>query len=150
MKVKKILAVASRGGHFIQLKRLDPTLSQYEITWVTTYKKNMKSKSNGDTVYVRDASMSEKTVLILTAFQLLICVLKHKPDIVISTGAAPGYFAVVWGKLFKAKTIWLDSIANTESMSLAGQKAKYWSDIWCTQWPHLKKTNGPYYIGSVL
>jgi hypothetical protein len=35
MKTHKVLAVASKGGHFIQLMRLKPLLDRYETTYVS-------------------------------------------------------------------------------------------------------------------
>ena len=47
--------------------------------------------------------------------------IKFRPNLVISTGAAPGVIGVVLGRLFLAKTIWVDSIANAEELSLGGK-----------------------------
>jgi hypothetical protein len=69
---------------------------------------------------------------------------------VITTGAAPGYFAIRIGNLFGARTIWVDSIANGEELSLSGQKAGPHAALWLTQWAHLAKAEGPHYRGSVL
>jgi hypothetical protein len=49
-----------------------------------------------------------------------------------------------------AKTIWLDSMANVECLSLSGQKIKGHADLWLTQWDHLAAPGGPQYAGSVL
>ena len=81
---------------------------------------------------------------------MLRIVLKERPNIVISTGAAPRYFALRLGKIFKAKTIWIDSIANVEKLSLSGLKVGPYADLWLTQWPHLARENGPFYRGAVL
>lgn len=69
---------------------------------------------------------------------------------VLSTGAAPGYIAVRLGKLIGAKTIWIDSIANVEHLSMAGELAGQHADLWLTQWPHLAKADGPHFHGAVL
>jgi hypothetical protein len=69
---------------------------------------------------------------------------------VISTGALPGYFSLRLAKLFGVKTIWIDSIANVEELSLSGQMIGKHADLWLTQWPHLAKPGGPLYRGTVL
>ena len=48
------------------------------------------------------------------------------------------------------RTIWLDSIANSEELSGSGQHAKRWADAWLTQWPHLATPDGPDHWGMVL
>jgi hypothetical protein len=57
------------------------------------------------------------------------------------------------GKFLGAKTIWLDSIANVEHISMSGEKVRGFTDLWLTQWPHLAgkgKNGGPACHGSVL
>jgi exopolysaccharide biosynthesis glucuronosyltransferase PssD len=74
----------------------------------------------------------------------------ERPDVVISTGAAPGYIAIRLGKLLGAKTVWLDSIANVEHLSMSGALVGRYADLWLTQWPHLEKEDGPRFKGAVL
>lgn len=145
----KILAVSSSGGHWIQLNRLRPFLSQYDTTYVST-DKSLKVTVSENFFGVRDASMWDKFGLLVQAFQILYVVLRVRPDIIISTGAAPGFFSLLIGKIFRKKTIWVDSIANADEMSLAGMKSKKFADIWLTQWPDLATDNGPIYRGQVL
>ena len=68
----------------------------------------------------------------------------------ISTGAAPGYFALRMGRWFRARTVWVDSIANVEELSLSGAKVRPYADLYLTQWEHLAVEGGPTYAGSVL
>lgn len=81
------------------------------------------------------------------AFGLL---LKLRPDVVISTGAAPGLFCVLFGRLFGAKTLWIDSVANAEKLSLSGRMASRIAHECLTQWEHLAAESGPRYRGAVL
>jgi len=99
---------------------------------------------------IRDATRWDKFGLLVLALQLVWVLLKERPDIVLSTGAAPGFLALRLGRLFGAKTIWIDSIANVESLSLSGQRIGKHADVWLTQWEHLAKPEGPIYIGAVL
>jgi UDP-N-acetylglucosamine:LPS N-acetylglucosamine transferase len=94
--------------------------------------------------------MWDKLGLIKLAFSVLRQVIAIRPEVVISTGAAPGFFAILFGKLLGAKTIWVDSIANADELSVAGKKVKPWADLWLTQWEHLQSDKGPKYYGSIL
>jgi hypothetical protein len=76
--------------------------------------------------------------------------IRVRPDVVVSTGAALGYFAVRFGRWFGARTIWVDSVANAEELSMSGQMAGRHADLWLTQWPHLAREQGPAFLGSVL
>ncbi|GAJ24098.1 unnamed protein product, partial [marine sediment metagenome] len=89
--------------------------------------------------------------LLKLALRLAVIILRERPDVVISTGAAPGYLAIRLAKLLtRARTIWLDSIAETNDLSLSGIKGRRYADLWLTQWPELAQTNGPDYKGNVL
>ncbi|MCE6950273.1 UDP-N-acetylglucosamine--LPS N-acetylglucosamine transferase [Cereibacter sphaeroides] len=100
--------------------------------------------------HVPDANKDQKLRLIWLAICMLVTVLRVRPDVVISTGAAPGYFALRFGKMLGARTIWVDSIANAEEMSVSGVLARRWSDLWLTQWPHLAGEQGPLHAGAVM
>ena len=145
----KILAVSSSGGHWIQLNRLRPFLIKYDTTYVST-DETLKVTISEKFYSVRDANMWDKLGLIVQAFQIFFVVLKVKPDIIVSTGAAPGFFSLLVGKILRKKTIWIDSIANADEMSMAGMKCRKFADIWLTQWPELANDNGPMYRGQVL
>ncbi len=132
----KVLAVSSAGGHWTQLQMLQPILDNYDVTFMTT-SINSDLRSNRCIVTVCDADISRKFKLLLLGMQSFFYMLKIRPDIVISTGAAPGFFAVMFAKLFKKKTIWLDSIANYEQLSISGKYVKPFSDVFLVQWPHL-------------
>lgn len=147
MKKKKLLAVASQGGHLIQLMRLKPVFDQYDASYVSNQRHD--GMEENFTVVV-DANRNAKCKLLLLFMQVLWIMIRRRPDVVISSGAAPGYFALMLGKLFGAKTIWLDSIANAEELSMSGKRAGKFADLWLTQWPEVAYDNGPQYGGRVL
>ena len=148
--MKKILAVASGGGHWVQLLRCMPAFAQHDVAFVTV-NAAYRSQVAGHRFYaVNDATRWNKLALLMLAFRLMMIVLRERPDVIISTGAAPGYFMLRIGRVFGSKTVWIDSIANVEKMSLSGQKIGDHADLWLTQWPHLAKSEGPNYAGAVL
>jgi UDP-N-acetylglucosamine:LPS N-acetylglucosamine transferase len=147
---RKLLAVASGGGHWIQLLRIGPAFQDCDVTFVTTHE-SYRSQVNGYRfLTVTDSNLSTKFRLLRTALEVAWIILTERPEIVASTGAAPGYFALRLGHLIGAKTIWLDSIANVERLSVSGHRIGRCADLWLTQWPDLAKAGGPYYVGSVL
>lgn len=148
--VKKVLAVASEGGHWVQLMRLKPSFDKHLTVYASTNLGLKDAYALDEFKLVRDANLNKKVALILSALEIFILVWKVRPTHIISTGAAPGFWAIVWGRLFGAKTIWIDSIANAEELSAAGKKAKYFADHWLTQWPDLASEAGPDYVGRVL
>jgi UDP-N-acetylglucosamine:LPS N-acetylglucosamine transferase len=147
---RKLMAVASGGGHWIQLLRLAPAFIDFEVIFVTV-DEGYRSQVAGARFYViSDASRWNKFGLLRMACELGAILLKERPEIVISTGAAPGYVALRIAHALRARTIWLDSMANVSELSLSGAKVGRYADLWLTQWPHLAGPRGPYYAGSVL
>ena len=146
----KVLAIASGGGHWVQLQRLRPAFDGCDIAFATVRSGYREDVSGARFYVVPDSNIREKLALVRTALTVLTVLLRERPHVFISTGAAPGYFAILFGKWIGARTIWLDSIANAEKLSLSGQKAGRYADLWLTQWAHLARESGPKFYGSVI
>jgi len=146
----KVLAVASSGGHWTQLLRIVPALTSFEIVFVTVLQSCRSQVPENRFYLVNDANRWNKLRLITLAVRGAWIIGKERPDVVVSTGAAPGYFALLFGRLFGARTIWIDSITNLERMSMSGSLVGRHADLWLTQWPHLARPEGPHFGGSVL
>ena len=142
----KILAVSSTGGHWIQLNRLSSIFRANLTIYVCT-----STKRVGDSKFyiVKDASRWNKLGLLKQMFQVFYIVIQERPSVVITTGASVGIWAMMAGWILGAKTIWLDSIANYEKISLSGRLAKPFCSIFLTQWEHLENKN-ILYKGNVL
>lgn len=151
---RKILAVASGGGHWVQLRRLVPAFAGHEVVYVTI-NEVYKTDVPGEKIYiVNDATRWDRLGSLKLALRILWIVLKERPHAVVSTGAAPGCFAIIFGRLLGAKTVWLDSVANIEQMSMSGMMVKRYSQLWLTQWQHLAGSSaaddGPEFAGKVF
>jgi hypothetical protein len=147
----KLLAISSGGGHWIQLLRLRPAFEGCDVTYATVkegYRSHLEPGSNFKVV--PDCNRWQKVRLVRSALVIAWLMFRMRPDVVVTTGAAPGYFALRFGKWLGARVVWLDSIANAEELSLSGIKAGSFSDLWLTQWSHLAKEDGPEFFGSVL
>ncbi len=147
---KRVLAVASSGGHWTQLLRIVPAFDADDIAYVTVLPAYRSSVAQNRFYVVKDATRWNKLHMVICALQIAWILFKERPQIVISTGAAPGYFALLLGRLFGARTIWVDSIANADHISMAGRRVGPHADLWLTQWPHLARPEGPHYGGAVL
>lgn len=146
---KRVLAVASGGGHWVQLLRVRPSFEGHHVEYLST-NADYQADVEGKLHVVADANMWKKLKLAKMFLQVAWVVVLYRPHVVITTGAAPGFAALVFGKLLGARTIWLDSIANSEELSASGRQARRWADAWLTQWPHLATPHGPAHWGAVL
>jgi len=149
-KPRRILAVASGGGHWVQLLRMTSAFEGQTVVFASTMPSLRAEVSNHTFYNVPDANRRRPIALVRLILKTAWIVLKERPDFVISTGAAPGYMGVFFGKLFGAKTIWVDSIANVDRLSMSGKWAGRFTDLWLTQWPQLAQQNGPLYAGAVI
>ncbi len=147
---RKILAVASGGGHWVQLLRLRPAFAGEHVAYVTVKKAYRAEVGDAPFHVVSDATRWNKVGLVRLALKMAWIVLRERPDVVVTTGAAPGYFAILFGRLLGARTTWIDSMANVDQLSLSGQKAGRLANLWLTQWPALAGADGPSYGGSVI
>lgn len=155
----RIVAVASAGGHWVQLMRLRAAWAGCDVTYVTTDPGQaavlrklalLEGQPEPKLRVIVEGNLWQKHRLVYMLFQMLVLMVWLRPSAIISTGAAPGYFALRIGKMLGARTVWIDSIANAGEMSRSGRKIEKYADLWLTQWPHLVGPNGPYFIGSVL
>jgi hypothetical protein len=146
----RVLLVASGGGHWVQLLRLRAAWSHCQQAYVTVQPDYAADVRGARFYCVADATRWDRLRLIRMVLQVAWVVLRVRPDVVITTGAAPGVVALRMGKWLGARTVWVDSIANVEEMSLSGHKVRAFADLWLTQWEHLAKPDGPCYLGAVL
>ena len=146
----RILAVASGGGHWVQLLRLRPAFEGARVTYVTVRRSYASDVPGEDLRVVPDATRWNKIKLLAMAVRILWMVATIRPDVIISTGAAPGYFAIRFGRWFGARTCWVDSIANAEELSLSGRKIRSHATKVLSQWPDVAAAEGVEHAGSVL
>ncbi|PZU57358.1 MAG: UDP-N-acetylglucosamine--LPS N-acetylglucosamine transferase [Sphingobium sp.] len=148
---KKLIAIASAGGHWVQLRRLSPAFEPYDTQYITTLPGAEAPSGTRPVKWIADASRSEPFRLLKSALQMAFIILRFRPDVLITTGAAPGYMALQIGKLLGARTIWIDSIANADHLSMSGRLARRCSDLWLTQWEHLTELHpGLQFYGKVI
>ncbi|PZX09851.1 hypothetical protein [Celeribacter halophilus] len=151
IKKTTILAVASKGGHWEQLCQITPAFLDTHVTmFVTTDPGIVQDRDLKNCCTIKDYSQSEPAKVIMGLIESYQLVRKTKPAVVISTGAAPGLLCLLWGRVFGAKTIWVDSIANAEKLSLSGRLASLFATLTFTQWESLADGTRIQYAGSLL
>lgn len=145
----RILAVASFGGHLVQLMRMMQPLERCNhISYISTAEEGRPSE-NVDYYVVCDFSRTNPWRALSQLKRMRAIMKQEKPDIVISTGAAPGLTAIVAAKMMGIRTLWIDSIANADRLSMCGRIARHIASKTLTQWPHLVAKNVEYH-GNAL
>lgn len=148
----KICLAASAGGHLSQLLKIAPTCRGHDIICLTTKDEiRAKLEDYGPTTVVGECNRQHPLRVIKVFWRCLKVIMKNKPDVVISTGAAAGCMACFLGKLCGAKILWLDSITNVEKPSLSGRMVRTIADTFLVQWPDLAaRYKNAEYVGEVI
>lgn len=148
--MKRVLAVTSGGGHWEEMMLIKDGFRDAQLVFANTFHGLAENSGVGPAYVIRDCNRRDIFANIGCAVDIWRILHRERPDVVVSTGAAPGLIALVLGKLVGARTIWIDSVANSERLSLSGRLAGRFADLWLTQWSHLVSPKGPHYWGSVL
>lgn len=148
----KVCLVASSGGHLSQLRKVAEAWAGQVTSWVITGGMVNDVLGKHGTVYaVGECNREHPFRLVGVFLRCMIIALKERPDVVISTGAAPGCLMCLFGKLLGAKIVWLDSITNVERLSLSGWLIRPFADLFLVQWPELvKRYPNAEYAGAVV
>jgi UDP-N-acetylglucosamine:LPS N-acetylglucosamine transferase len=148
---RKLLAVSSGGGHWIEMRRILPAFDGFDLVLAST--DPGPDADLGPVAYHVLPNVTRKNAADLPRLVAAVIgvVRRERPDLVVTTGAAPGLVALAAAKILAgSRTVWIDSIAAAEAMSLSGRLARPVADAWLTQWPHLARPGGPEHWGAVL
>ncbi len=146
---KRILAMASGGGHFVQLLRLRPAFEGHQVTFATVHADAAAEVAPAPLLTFRDVSRADLWRLPLTLWEVARILLKVRPQVIVTTGALPPLLALALVRPFGVRTLWIDSIANSEVLSGSGGEAGWVATRVVTQWPELAR-DGVEHWGSVL
>lgn len=148
---KRILVVTSGGGHWVEFRRLAPALEGMEASFASVRPEYAQQVEGRPYYVLPDFHRRNLWVLPYAVLATTVLIFRLRPEVVVSTGAAPGLLALALAKwLTGARTIWIDSLANAETLSGSGKLARGVADVWLTQWGHLARTDGPHFWGAVV
>ncbi len=153
----KLVVGASAGGHANELIRLldiaEGTLWPETTAYVTTLALTAEVFSKrGKAVHVIGESDRKKPLravgVMLRSFGLAA---RLRPDIFVTTGSMPLAVFAIWAKLFGAKVVWIDSVAQIKDLSLSGKIMRHVADLCLAQWPEVAaKYPNVEYAGETL
>ncbi len=146
----KVLAISSGGGHWTELLRLRPAFDECDVTFATVQSDYRDDVAPSSFTLVPDATRWQKLRLVHLIAKVFILLIRIRPDVIVTTGAAPGFVAIRLGRLFRIPSCWIDSIANAEELSLSGKKATAIASLTLSQWQHVADSEGVEYAGAIL
>ena len=118
----KFCLVSSAGGHFFQLMQLNEVWSKEERFFVTFDKIDVNSLIKDEKKYYAFYPESRNIINAFRNFLLALKILlKEKPDVMISTGAAIAVPFFIVTKFLKIKTIYIEPVDFIFFPSLTGK-----------------------------
>jgi UDP-N-acetylglucosamine:LPS N-acetylglucosamine transferase len=149
--MRKVMAVSSGGGHWVELRRIMPAFAGHDVVYVSTEPAADADLAPARYYAVRNVTRRNGLAFAVTIRQILAILRAERPEVVVTTGAAPGLVTLALAKLVcGSRTVWIDTVAHSEGMTLSGRLARPVADAWLVQWPHLAKAGGPEFWGAVL
>lgn len=146
----RLLAVSSSGGHWSQLMLLREAFSGHDVTYACTIPGAGQPHGIAEVELIPDANRNSWRSLPALVFRAWRLTAKVRPGVVVSTGALPGLACIVAGRLAGARTIWVESMANSEKLSMSGAWASRIAHECFVQWPELERAGRTRYAGAVL
>jgi UDP-N-acetylglucosamine:LPS N-acetylglucosamine transferase len=128
---------------------LRPALEPFDPIFATTNPELSKRDGAARFYLLPDCNRDEPLRAIRCLLASIRLVLRVRPSVLVTTGALPGLFCLIAARLTGARTIWIDSIANSDQPSLSGRWAGPFAHEWFTQWGHLA-TPDHRYDGALL
>jgi UDP-N-acetylglucosamine:LPS N-acetylglucosamine transferase len=135
----KICIACSAGGHLVEVMQLYPLIKNYSHFFITFKREQSKELlKNKKTYFVVDPKRNPFKFLVnfLQVFRILV---REKPSVIISTGAAVAVPACFIGKLLGSRIIFIETLAAVDVPSLSGRLIYPISNLFIVQWKNLLK-----------
>ncbi|MBC6910380.1 UDP-N-acetylglucosamine--LPS N-acetylglucosamine transferase [Lactobacillus reuteri] len=136
----KICMVGSSGGHLAHLYMLKPFFKDKERFWVTFDKEDARSILKNEKMYKCYYPTNRNIFnLIRNSILALKILLREKPDLIISSGAAVAVPFFYFGKIMGAKLVYIEVFDRINKPTLTGKLVYPVVDKFIVQWEEEKK-----------
>lgn len=136
----KVCFVGSSGGHLTHLYMLKPFWQDQERFWVTFDKEDARSLLEGERMFPCHFPTNRNLKnLIKNTFLAWKILRREKPELIISSGAAVAVPFFYLGKLFGAKTVYIEVFDRIDAPTLSGKLVYPVTDKFIVQWEEMKK-----------
>jgi glycosyltransferase involved in cell wall biosynthesis/UDP-N-acetylglucosamine transferase subunit ALG13 len=150
----KILLIASSGGHFLQLYKIQTLWNEHECVWITFNKEDTTyflSRSKERTIWAFNPTNRNVLNFIRNLILAYKVIQTECPDLIVSTGAGIAVPFLLLGRMLKVTTIYIESFTRTRHLSLSGKIVFRFVDYFVVQWKILKDAiPKTLYLGKVI
>lgn len=143
--MKKVLFIASSGGHLSELLQLESLFKKYNSYIITEKAKStLYLKNKYSNVYYLIAGTRKKIISyvfksIANIFKSFYYYLKIRPKVIVTTGTHTAVPICYIGKIFGSKIIYIETFANRNTKTLAGRLVHPIADKFIVQWDDMLK-----------
>lgn len=132
-----VLLVGSSGGHLAQLWSLRPWWQERERTWVTFGTTDARGLLEGekDVVWAFHPTTRNVPNLLRNTWLAWQVTRRVRPATVVSTGAAVAVPFFLVGRLFGARTVFIEVYDRVETPTLTGRLVRPLANHVLVQWP---------------
>ncbi|MCL1950255.1 MAG: UDP-N-acetylglucosamine transferase subunit ALG14 [Turicibacter sp.] len=136
----KVCLVGSSGGHLTHLYLLKEFWEKEERFWVTFDKTDAQSILKNEKMYPCYFPTNRNLKNLINNTFLALRVLRvERPDLIISSGAAVAVPFFYLGKLFGAKTVYIEVFDRIDTPTFTGKLVYPVTDKFIVQWEEMKK-----------
>lgn len=155
---KRVVFIASMGGHLNELLQLAPLFNETDYTLITEKSPStlyLQEKYPSKVFYLTSGSKEHPFSYLFkftyNAFLSLIYVLRFRPQSVVSTGTHTAVVFCYLAKfLVRAKILYIETYANVKLANISGKLIHPIADLYLVQWesllPAYKKAQ---YVGKL-
>lgn len=140
-KKKKVMFIASTGGHLNELFQLQSLFEYYDyhiVTEKTSTNLSLKKKFCNRISYVvygtKDHKWTYLFKLFINCWIELFIFIKTRPKYIVTTGAHISGPMCCIGKIFGSKIIFIETFANSSSKTATGKIVYLFADLFIVQW----------------
>lgn len=144
--MKKVLFIASTGGHLNELLQLAPLFDKYNYHIITEKDKStqsLKAKYQEKISYLKYGSRKKvftyPFVFLFNCFKSLYYYIKIRPEYIVTTGTHTAVPMCYLGKLFGSKIIFIETFANIDTKTLSGKLVYPIANLFIVQWEEMLK-----------
>lgn len=142
MKQPMTLCVgASSGGHMVELQALLQHAAQWPVIptmHVATLGALGHSTSDASRTFTIGECNRSTPIAAARVFSRSVAIVyRERPDVVVSTGSLPLALFCLAARIFGARIIWIDSVSQTDGLSLSGRLVRRFADLFLVQWPEV-------------
>ncbi len=138
---KKVLFIASTGGHLSELLQLQPLIDKYDSYVITEKTKStlgLKEKFAGKISFLvygtKDYPFAYIFKFVWNIIKSFFLYIKIRPKVIVTTGTHTAVPICFFGKLFGSKIVFIETFANSETKTLSGRLVHPIADLFIVQW----------------